>query len=88
MGLFIYFLLYLMGDGLQAAEGVDGQRLLRDAVGVEPLGHTANAVAAHLSLAAVGVEDAHHAVGTRRLRGADADDAVGTDGKMPPGQLF
>ena len=78
----------LMGDGLQAAEGVDGQRLLRDAVGVEPLGHTANAVAAHLSLAAVGVEDAHHGIRPGGARCADADDAVCPDGKMPPGQLF
>ena len=50
--------------------------------------NAADAVATHPALAAVCVEDAHHAVRTRRLRSADADDAVRTNGKMPPGQFF
>ena len=78
----------LVGDGLQAAEGINGKRFLFNAVGVQPFSHTADAVAAHPALAAVCVEDAHHAVRTRRLRSADADDAVRTNGKMPPGQFF
>ena len=35
-----------------------------------------------------GIEVPDDAIGTRRLRSADADDAVGSDGKMPPGQFF
>ena len=78
----------LVGDGLQAAEGINGKGLFGNAVGVQPFSHTADAVAAHPALAAVGVENAHHAVRTRCLRSADADDAVRTNGKMPPGQFF
>ena len=78
----------LVGDGLQAAEGINGKGLFGNAVGVQPFSHAADAVATHPALAAVCVEDAHHAVRTRRLRSADADDAVRTNGKMPPGQFF
>ena len=76
------------GDGLEAAEGINGQLLLLHTVGVQPLGHAADAVAAHPALAAVGVEDAHHGIRPGGARCADADDAVCPDGKMPPGQLF
>ena len=57
-------------------------------MGVQPLGHTADAVAAHLALAAVRIEDAHHGICPGSLRSADAYDAIGSDGKMPPGQFF
>ena len=56
----------LAGDVLQTAEGINGKGLFGDAVGIQPLGHAADAVAAHPALAAVGVEDAHHAVGSHR----------------------
>ena len=62
---------------------------LRSSVGVQPLGHTADAVAAHLCLAAVRVKNAHPAV--RALGGnggADADDAVRSDGKVAAGELL
>ena len=81
--------LSLPAQGLESAAGIDAQfiqhRTFRR-MGAQPLGHTADAVAAHLPLAAVGVEHPHLAMGTRRLRGADADDAVRTNGKMPLGQ--
>ena len=73
----------LPGNALDTAVGVDGQDRLFHPVGVEPLGHTAHAVAAHLGLAAVRVENAHPAIGSGGHRGADADDAVRTHGKMP-----
>ena len=73
----------LSADALDTAVGVDGQDRLFHPVGVEPLGHTAHAIAAHLGLAAVCVEDTHPAIGPGGHRGADADDAVRTHGKMP-----
>ena len=78
----------LAGDGLRAAARVHDERLFGDAVGVEPLGHAAYAVAAHLGLAAVGVEDAHPSVCAGRHRGADADDAVRADGKVAAGEVL
>ena len=74
------------GDGLEAAEGINGQLLLLHTVGVQPLGHAADAVAAHFALAAVRIEDAHHGVCPGCDRCADADDAIRTNGKVPPGQ--
>ena len=49
-------------------------------------GHAADAVAAHLALAAVRIKDAHHGVCPGCDRCADADNAVRPDGKVPPGQ--
>ena len=83
----------LPAQGLGAAQGVDQQFVPGGAggvVGAQPLGHTADAVAAHFAFAAVGVVNAHESRGPRRLGRADADDAVRPDGKVPgrpfPGQ--
>ena len=78
------------GQRLPAAAGVDLQHGLCCAgrfMHMQPLSHAADAVAAHLRLAAVGVEDAHGAVCARRFRGADADDAVGTHREVPRREL-
>src|SRR5439155_25556809 len=64
-----------------AAARFDRQpRLGGDAVVVDVLGHAADAVAAHLRFAAVGVEHAHAGVGA--LRRADEDQAVAADAEM------
>ena len=70
--------------------GLDAQRVVgRQAVVVDELGDAADAVAAHLRLAAVGVEHAHLRVGD--LGGADEDEAVAADAEVPvadaPGEL-
>src|SRR5262245_49171752 len=48
---------------------------------VEVFCHTANAVAAHLRLAAVGVEHTH--AGVRLFRRTNQDQAIGADAEMP-----
>ena len=75
------------GHRLAAGTGINGQPRLCHSVGVQPLGHTADAVAAHLCLAAVRVKNAHPAIGPGGNGGTDADDAIGSHGKMPPGQV-
>ena len=75
---------------LLPAEGVDAQEILAGAgrlMGVQPLGHAADAVAAHHPFAAVGVEDPHGGVGVRRLGCADTDHAVPANGE-PAGRQF
>ena len=56
-------------------------RFSADAVIVDELGHAANAVAAHLRFAAVGVEHAHAGVG--RSDGTDQDQPIAADAEMP-----
>ena len=72
----------LPAQGLDAAQSVDPQPVAGDegrVVATQPLGHAADAVAAHPALAAVGVVDAHHRIRPRRLGRADADDPVRPD---------
>jgi hypothetical protein len=64
-----------------AAAGLDLQRVVaRQAAVVDELGDAADAVAAHLRLAAVGVEHAHLRVGD--LGAADEDEAVAADAEV------
>ena len=56
-------------------------RLGGNAVVVDILGHAADAVAAHLAFAAVGVEHPHPGVGP--FRRADQDQAVAADAEVP-----
>ena len=56
-----------------------------DAVVVNVLGHAADAVAAHFGLRAVGVEHPHPGVG--HFAGADQNQTVAADAKMPIGHL-
>ena len=67
-------------DAMMRIFNADGKLRLCRAVGVQPLGHAADAVAAHFTLAAVRIEDAHHGVCPGRDRCAVADNAVRTDG--------
>ena len=64
-------------------QGVDLDHILRHAVRVQKLRHTAHPVAAHFALGAIRVEHPHGGVAVRRQRRADADNAVRPNGKMP-----
>src|SRR5262249_54438085 len=65
----------------EAAAGLYGQRRFRsDAMIMDELAETAQAVAAHLRLAAVGVEHPHARIGP--LRGTDKDEAIRADATM------
>src|SRR5262249_40279617 len=65
-----------------AAAGLERDAVLAGvAMVVEELGDTADAVAAHLGLAAVGVVHAHARVGL--LGRADENEPVGADAEMP-----
>ena len=64
-----------------AAAGFDRERrLLRDAMIVNEFRDTTDAVAAHLALAAVGVEHAHAGVGF--FRWANEDEPIRADAEM------
>src|SRR6185312_13804954 len=64
-----------------AITGFDGQRRFADkAVIVDIFRHTANAIAAHFRLAAVGVIHAHARVGL--VGGTYKDESIGTDAEM------
>src|SRR5262249_35867644 len=72
----------LQHERQHAAAGLDLQhRLAGDAVVVDVLGDAAHAVAAHLRLAAVGVEHAH--AGVAALGPADEDEPAGADAEVP-----
>ena len=76
-------------DGLDAAERLNAHRglILRDhSVVVQILCHTAHAVAAHLSLASVGVEHPHLSVGD--IGRADQYDSVAAYAEAPVGQPY
>ena len=77
------------GKVLDACQRLDGHLLPGHPVLIQPLGHAADAVAAHGALAAVGVEHAHGGVG--HLGGGDADQPVRPHREPPgaeqPGQL-
>ena len=77
-------ILYMQLQNLDAAQCFQCHRcFLRQSSFVNIFADTTRSVAAHFPLAAVRVEDAHPAIGPGGHRGADADDAVRTHGKMP-----
>ena len=82
--------LSLPAQGLGPAAGVNEQGIRPGQVGIvgaQPLGHAADAVAAHHPLAAVGIVNAHGGRSAGGLWGADADHAVRTYRNMPGRQL-
>ena len=68
------------GAGLDADDVAGGESVVPDV-----LGHAAHAVAAHLGLAAVGIEHPHAGVGD--FRGADEDQSVRADPEVAVGDL-
>ena len=76
----------VQNQGFNAAEGFNGDFgfAAHHIVVVQVFADTADAVAAHFSLGAVGVEHAHFCV--CNIRGADQDDAVAADAEVMVGQ--
>jgi hypothetical protein len=74
----------VQGEGEDSAAGFDGHGVvLGEAVVVGVLGDAADAVAAHLALAAIGVEHAHADIGV--VGGEDEDEAIGADAGVAVG---
>jgi len=71
------------GQGPDAVVGVDAHRIVGEAAVVDVLGDAADAVAAHLPAAAVGVVHLHATIGVGGR--ADQDQAVRPDAVVAPG---
>ena len=76
----------LPAQQLYAVVRVNVQHFFFAAVVAQPLGHTANAVAAHNPPASVRVEHLHAGIRTGGNGRADANHAIRPDGQVPTGQ--